>query len=320
MIYLSKKINDVSFINTYRTWANYFVIAVLLNYIFFRVFIINNESVFYLLSYILNYSILITFFLLLFYKFYNYMFDSQISYSILGIIFLITGTLKLYITHINTYNIIELLFFISTLVLTIYILFPIIIKKDIYEITRGVYIFLLLSLVSSNLNYIIISINKLLDFDFLHYFSSYLSVYLSKVSSISFIILIIAYIMIFMNEIIIKNINKAFALLILIIISVTAFLFGERFLFFTISLYNALNVGIYLPTLIYMIIIMLFLITLFSSFTASLLLKKYYPELIALSLLIISGLDMNNFSLRLISMFSIMELSNLINKNNDEVK
>ncbi|MBW5383859.1 hypothetical protein E6A46_11005, partial [Brachyspira pilosicoli] len=70
MIYLSKKINDVSFINTYRTWANYFVIAVLLNYIFFRVFIINNESVFYLLSYILNYSILITFFLLLFYKFY----------------------------------------------------------------------------------------------------------------------------------------------------------------------------------------------------------------------------------------------------------
>ena len=202
--------------------------------------------------------------------------------------------------------------------LTIYILFPIIIKKDIYEITRGVYIFLLLSLVSSNLNYIIISINKLLDFDFLHYFSSYLSVYLSKVSSISFIILMIAYIMIFMNEIII--INKAFALLILIIISVTAFLFGERFLFFTISLYNALNVGIYLPTLIYMIIIMLFLITLFSSFTASLLLKKYYPELIALSLLIISGLDMNNFSLRLISMFSIMELSNLINKNNDEAK
>ncbi|MBW5378085.1 hypothetical protein E6A45_05420, partial [Brachyspira pilosicoli] len=84
--------------------------------------------------------------------------------------------------------------------------------------------------------------------------------------------------------------------------------------------YNALNVGIYLPTLIYMIIIMLFLITLFSSFTASLLLKKYYPELIALSLLIISGLDMNNFSLRLISMFSIMELSNLINKNNDEAK
>lgn len=166
----------------------------------------------------------------------------------------------------------------------------------------------------------IISINKLLDFDFLHYFSSYLSVYLSKVSSISFIILMIAYIMIFMNEIIIKNINKAFALLILIIISVTAFLFGERFLFFTISLYNALNVGIYLPTLIYMIIIMLFLITLFSSFTASLLLKKYYPELIALSLLIISGLDMNNFSLRLISMFSIMELSNLINKNDDEAK
>ncbi|MBW5399655.1 hypothetical protein E6A47_06260, partial [Brachyspira pilosicoli] len=153
-----------------------------------------------------------------------------------------------------------------------------------------------------------------------HYFSSYLSVYLSKVSSISFIILMIAYIMIFMNEIIIKNINKAFALLILIIISVTAFLFGERFLFFTISLYNALNVGIYLPTLIYMIIIMLFLITLFSSFTASLLLKKYYPELIALSLLIISGLDMNNFSLRLISMFSIMELSNLINKNDDEAK
>lgn len=317
MIYLSKKINDVSFINTYRIWANYFVIAVLLNFIFFRVFIIDNESVFYLLSFILNYAILITFFLLLFYKFYNCMFDSQISYSIIGLIFLITGTLKLYITHINTYNIIESLFFISTLVLTIYILIPIIIKRDIYEITRGICIFILLTLVSSNLNYIIISINKLLDFDYLHYFSSYLSVYLSKVSSISFIMLMTAYIVVFMNEIIIKNINKAFALLILIIISSATFLFGDSFLFFTISLYNALNVGIYLPRYIYMVIIILFLITLFSSFTASLFLKKYYPELIAFSLLILAGLDMNNFSLRLISMFSIMELSNLINGNNE---
>lgn len=315
MIYLSKKINDVSFINTYRIWANYFVIAVLLNFIFFRVFIIDNKSIFYLLSYILNYAILITFFLLLFYKFYNYMFDSQISYSIIGLIFLITGTLKLYITHINTYNIIELLFFISTLVLTIYILVPIIIKKDIYEITRGVYVFLLLSLVSSNLNYIIISINKLLDFDFLHYFSSYLSVYLSKVSSISFIILMTAYILVFMNEIIIKNINKSSALLMIVIISSATFLFRESFLFFTISLYNALNVGIYLSIYIYMIIIILFLIAMFSSFTASLFLKKYYPELIAFSLLIMAGIDMNNFSLRLISMFSIMELSNLINNN-----
>ncbi|WP_157150113.1 WESB_1763 family membrane protein [Brachyspira sp. SAP_772] len=318
MIYLSKKINNVSFINTYRIWANYFVIAVLLNFIFFRVFIIDNESVFYLLSFILNYAILITFFLLLFYKFYNCMFDSQISYSIIGLVFLITGTLKLYITHINTYNIIELLFFISTLVLTIYILVPIIIKKDIYEITRGVYIFILLTLVSSNLNYIIISINKLLDFDFLHYFSSYLSIYLSKVSSISFIMLMTAYIVVFMNEIIIKNINKSSALLMLIVISSATFLFRESFLFFTISLYNALNIGIYLPIYIYMIIIILFLIAMFSSFTASLFLKKYYPELIAFSLLIMAGLDMNNFSLRLISMFSIMELANLINNNETE--
>ena len=315
MIYLSKKINNVSFINTYHIWANYFVIAVLLNFIFFRVFIIRSESVFYILSYILNYTILITFFLLIFYKFYNYMFDSQILYSIIGLIFLITGTFKLYITHINTYNIIELLFFISTLVLTIYILVPIIIKKDIYEITRGVYIFILLTLVSSNLNYIIISINKLLDFDFLHYFSSYLSMYLSKVSSISFIMLMTAYIVVFMNEIIIKNINKSSALLMLIVVSSATFSFRESFLFFTISLYNALNVGIYLPIYIYMIIIILFLIAMFSSFTASLFLKKYYPELIAFSLFIMAGLDMNNFSLRLISMFSIIELSNLINNN-----
>ena len=315
MIYLSKKINNVSFINTYHIWANYFVIAVLLNFIFFRVFIIRSESVFYILSYILNYTILITFFLLIFYKFYNYMFDSQILYSIIGLIFLITGTFKLYITHINIYNIIELLFFISTLVLTIYILVPIIIKKDIYEITRGVYIFILLTLVSSNLNYIIISINKLLDFDFLHYFSSYLSMYLSKVSSISFIMLMTAYIVVFMNEIIIKNINKSSALLMLIVVSSATFSFRESFLFFTISLYNALNVGIYLPIYIYMIIIILFLIAMFSSFTASLFLKKYYPELIAFSLFIMAGLDMNNFSLRLISMFSIIELSNLINNN-----
>ena len=44
MIYLSKKINDVSFINTYRTWANYFVIAVLLKYIFFLDYFLKIDS------------------------------------------------------------------------------------------------------------------------------------------------------------------------------------------------------------------------------------------------------------------------------------
>ena len=104
----------------------------------------------------------------------------------IGILFLIFGTLKLYLMEINTYNIIELLFFISVLALTLMILIPLIISKDITELERGVYVFVLLSLLSSNINYIIISANKLIDRDTFHYISTYISVYTSKLSSFSF--------------------------------------------------------------------------------------------------------------------------------------
>ena len=75
----------------------------------------------------------------------------------------------------------------------------------------------------------------------------------------------------------------------------------------------------YLPFTIYMVVMIMFFITLFSSFITSMVSKNYYPKLIIFTLLILAGLDMSNFSLRLISMFSILEMSNIQNYKKEDI-
>ena len=214
MFYILKNkiANNNSFIKAYHFWTNALIIAVIINFLFFRTLFLDIEenSFFYLINYIIEYGIFLAFFLLLFYKFYNYLFNSQILDGILGIIFLIFGVLKLYISDINIYNITELLFFIFTFIITIKTLLPLILLKNINELQRGVYIFILISLGFSNLNYIILSANKIIDNDIMHYISLYLIEYMGKVSSISFIIIMIGYIIIFAKRMIKKNIYKYF--------------------------------------------------------------------------------------------------------------
>ena len=214
MFYILKNkiANNNSFIKAYHFWTNALIIAVIINFLFFRTLFLNIEenSFFYLINYIIEYGIFLAFFLLLFYKFYNYLFNFQILDGILGIIFLIFGVLKLYISDINIYNITELLFFIFTFLITIKTILPLILLKNINELQRGVYIFILISLGFSNLNYIILSANKIIDNDIMHYISLYLIEYMGKVSSISFIIIMIGYIIIFAKRMIKKNIYKYF--------------------------------------------------------------------------------------------------------------
>ena len=304
-----------SFVIAYSFWSYILIAIVLFNYILFRSIVVDNNSFFYLITFIFDYIVLITFFLLVFYQFYNAIFNSNI------LLFLIFGTLKLYVMEINIHNIIEFLFFVTTLILTIKILFPIIKSKDTIELERGVYVFILLSLLASNINYIIISANKLIDSDIFHYTSTYISTYTSKLSSFSFLILIIGYILIFIKEIIMKNINKSFVFVILgIVLSILSiFSFGANFLLIIISFFNALGIVMYLPFTIYMVVMIMFFITLFSSFITSMVSKNYYPKLIIFTLLILAGLDMSNFSLRLISMFSILEMSNIQNYKKEDI-
>ncbi|MEI0476381.1 WESB_1763 family membrane protein [Brachyspira pulli] len=310
-----------SFVIAYSFWSYILIAIVLFNYILFRSIVVDNNSFFYLITFIFDYIVLITFFLLVFYQFYNAIFNSNILLSFIGILFLIFGTLKLYVMEINIHNIIEFLFFVTTLILTIKILFPIIKSKDTIELERGVYVFILLSLLASNINYIIISANKLIDSDIFHYTSTYISTYTSKLSSFSFLILIIGYILIFIKEIIMKNINKSFVFVILgIVLSILSiFSFGANFLLIIISFFNALGIVMYLPFTIYMVVMIMFFITLFSSFITSMVSKNYYPKLIIFTLLILAGLDMSNFSLRLISMFSILEMSNIQNYKKEDI-
>ncbi|WP_297297401.1 WESB_1763 family membrane protein [uncultured Brachyspira sp.] len=312
---------NTSFVIAYSFWSYILIAIVLFNYILFRSIVVDNNSFLYLVTFIFDYIVLITFFLLVFYQFYNAIFNSNILLSFMGILFLIFGTLKLYVMEINIHNIIEFLFFAATLILTIKILFPIIKSKDTIELERGIYVFILLSLLASNINYIIISANKLIDSDIFHYISTHISTYTSKLSAFSFLILIIAYILIFIKEIIMKNINKAFVFVILaIILSILSiFLFGANFLLIIISFFNALGIVMYLPFTIYMVVMIMFFITLFSSFITSIVSKNYYPKLIIFTLLILAGLDMSNFSLRLISIFAILEMSNIQNSKKEDI-
>ena len=75
----------------------------------------------------------------------------------------------------------------------------------------------------------------------------------------------------------------------------------------------------YLPFTIYMVVMIMFFITLFSSFITSIVSKNYYPKLIIFTLLILAGLDMSNFSLRLISIFAILEMSNIQNSKKEDI-
>ena len=315
MFYILKNkiANNNSFIKAYHFWTNALIIAVIINFLFFRTLFLNIEenSFFYLINYIIEYGIFLAFFLLLFYKFYNYLFNSQIVDGILGIIFLIFGVLKLYISDINIYNITELLFFIFTFLITIKTLLPLILLKNINELQRGVYIFILISLGFSNLNYIILSANKIIDKDIMHYISLYLIEYMGKVSSISFIIIMIGYIIIFAKRIIKKNIYKYF---IFILVFTIVFILKSKYsnYLIIISFYNALGIGLSFPFILYVGIIFMFLIILFGYLTDSIISKKYSAEFLVFTLFILAGLDMSGFTLRLMSIFSIIEMSEMI--------
>ena len=314
MFYILKNkiANNNSFIKAYHFWTNALIIAVIINFLFFRTLFLNIEenSFFYLINYIMEYGIFLAFFLLLFYKFYNYIFNSQILEGILGIIFLIFGVLKLYISDINIYNITELLFFIFTFIITIKTILPLILSKNINELQRGVYIFILISLGFSNLNYIILSANKIIDNDIMHYISLYLIEYMGKVSSISFIIIMIGYIIIFAKRMIKKNIYKYF---IFILVFTIVFILKSKYsnYLIIISFYNALGIGLSFPFILYVGIIFMFLIILFGYLTDSIISKKYSAEFLVFTLFILAGLDMSGFTLRLMSIFSIIEMSEM---------
>lgn len=313
MFYILKNkiANNNSFIKAYHFWTNALIIAVIINFLFFRTLFLNIEenSFFYLINYIIEYGIFLAFFLLLFYKFYNYLFNSQIVDGILGIIFLIFGVLKLYISDINIYNITELLFFIFTFLITIKTLLPLILLKNINELQRGAYIFILISLGFSNLNYIILSANKIIDNDIMHYISLYLIEYMGKVSSISFIIIMVGYIIIFAKRMIKKNIYKYF---IFILVFTIVFILKYSNHLIIISFYNALGIGLSFPFILYIGIIFMFLIILFGYLTDSIISKKYSAEFLVFTLFILAGLDMSGFTLRLMSIFSIIEMSEMV--------
>ena len=314
MFYILKNkiANNNSFIKAYHFWTNALIIAVIINFLFFRTLFLDIEenSFFYLINYIIEYGIFLAFFLLLFYKFYNYLFNFQILDGILGIIFLIFGVLKLYISDINIYNITELLFFIFTFLITIKTILPLILSKNINELQRGVYIFILISLGFSNLNYIILSANKIIDNYIMHYISLYLIEYMGKVSSISFIIIMIGYIIIFAKRIIKKNIYKYF---IFILVFTIIFILKSKYsnYLIIISFYNALGIGLSFPFILYVAIIFMFLIIIFGYLTDSIISKKYSAEFLVFTLFILAGLDMSGFTLRLMSIFSIIEMSEM---------
>ena len=320
MFYILKNkiANNNSFIKAYHFWTNALIIAVIINFLFFRTLFLDIEenSFFYLINYIIEYGIFLAFFLLLFYKFYNYLFNSQILDGILGIIFLIFGVLKLYISDINIYNITELLFFIFTFLITIKTILPLILLKNINELQRGAYIFILISLGFSNLNYIILSANKIIDNDIMHYISLYLIEYMGKVSSISFIIIMIGYIIIFAKRMIKKNIYKYF---IFILVFTIVFILKYSNYLIIISFYNALGIGLSFPFILYVGIIFMFLIILFGYLTDSIISKKYSAEFLVFTLFILAGLDMSGFTLKLMSIFSIIEMSEIIEVKNNEV-
>ncbi len=143
----------------------------------------------------------------------------------------------------------------------------------------------------------------------MHYISLYLIEYMGKVSSISFIIIMIGYIIIFAKRMIKKNIYKYF---IFILVFTIVFILKYSNYLIIISFYNALGIGLSFPFILYVGIIFMFLIILFGYLTDSIISKKYSAEFLVFTLFILAGLDMSGFTLRLMSIFSIIEMSEMV--------
>lgn len=310
------------FAKVYSFWGKLLVIGVFFDYIVYRSAIIITAPFFSLIISLIDYALYAVFFCLVFYKFYIYIFNYKIFFSINGIVFLILGTLKLYIQNIMFYHIVELLFFISLISLYLQLLLPLIISKETGERDRGCLVFIFIMLISSALNSLTISLASMGLFDMFENIILIFQTYITRLSSSSFLIFILYYTFLFLKNIIIDNVQKSFLPMIIIVSICTFFtvIFRNAFYILILSLYNALQVVIYMPFFIYIFIMMLFFIVFLSYLIAIISMKKTSVEFISFSLLILSGLDMSVLYLRLISLFAIMELFSFISyvKINDK--
>lgn len=307
----------VSFLYTYPFWSTIIFISLLINYLFFRSIFIKENSIFFLINSIINYGIFTLFFFLLLYKFYNFIFINNFFISSLGIIFLFSAVMKLYISNVVVSNILDLIFFISTISICSYILLRLIFMPDMIEYKRGVYVFILIALLSSSLHFIFITLNSIIDISFFSFLSYHIGNYTEKVSSMFFIILFIIYMLFAVKEVLVKNIHTS-SYISIIILSLSLFLiykYSNIFYLFITSFYNSFAVSLYFSQFIYLVFMLLFLLIIISSTITLFITKQYSYSFILFSLLIISGLDMSNFTFRFISIFSLLELYSIESNN-----
>lgn len=301
----------------YYSYARLFVLLVLLDYI---ITVVLSVSLFVRLPAMLNtaasflYLLLFVIFTsLLFYRFYNALFEKKFVFAISGLTMLFLGIFAMYLKRFVGVpvfqQIVFILFFISLIVLYFIILIPVIKSKHISDTERGAYIFLFLILTLPLINAVLKSV-----------ITSYpimsIERYIGRLSSTSFLIFIFYYFVMVQsvvaknNKVAKKNILITLALLVIIFL-LSIYLKNENTYTTIIAIFNNINVKLYLPFYFYTFALAIFIITFIVGYIFT---DNRFP-FIPLTLVILTGLNTADFYIRIVSVFAVIDIAYYINTN-----
>jgi len=307
------------FTKDYSKVSRVLIIFVFLDYFLRRgVFLNSFESLggfYFIIINIIYFSLFIIFFSIVFYRFYNELFQKNFLIGVVGISMLLVSLLTLFIKEeeSNLYKVIVAILFLVMLLLNILIFKDMLFDKNISEWKRLFIIFIFLFSLTSIINSIIYLIPIL---SFINIYSVLnIQNYFSNVASYSFLIVLIYFIAISFKEIMSHKLYKRLIcfLFVTILLMILAGLFSNSLYLSVIYLINALGINMVLPMFIY-----IYLIFMFITLSLVMLSRKNMGNTIfyIAILILLSGINQNDLYLRVLFIFAITDLSFTLKQKN----
>ncbi len=316
--------NEHSFVSSYSRISRVLVIFIFFDYLIRQTILVKFlDIVAFPIALSVNliyFSLFITLFGIVLYRFYRELFTANLIYAVMGMLTILLGLCSLFLRTILPQEISAIIlsiFFVLLLTLYIIIFTSILKLYNINEAMRGLVIFISIFTILSSMTAVISSLNSIKIFSpFLSIYKFfYIQQYLSNVASYSFLIVILYYTYFSLKYILQFKVYKVvlYFLICIAIFLVTAIIFRQPIQLTIESFLSASGINPTLPLFIYVYILFMFLTISFTIITTT----KHKLTLISILLLIIiSGLNIFDLYLRILSIFAITDLL-LFLKNDD---
>lgn len=315
--------NEHSFFSSYSRISRVLVIFIFFDYLIRQTILVKFIDILAfpiaLSVSLIYFSLFIIFFGIVLYRFYKELFANNLIYALIGILTLFLGLSSLFLRTILPQEmsaIVLSIFFILLLALYIIIFTDTLKLYNINEMTRGLIVFISVFTVLSSINAVLSSLNAVKIFSpFLSVYTVfYIQQYLANVASYSFLIVILYYIYLSLKYILQFKVYKiaVYFLICIMVFLVASIIFKQPIQVTVASFLLASGINVTLPLFIYVYILFIFLTTSLAIVTKT---KTGFTLVSILLIIIISGLNIFDFYLRILSIFAITDLA-LFLKNN----